>query len=306
MYTRANPPTVDEVLGFYTGLSNWGRWGHEDDLGTLNLITPEVRMRGIAAVRHGISVSCGWEVPTGPEGIARTTHVQHFPPDEHPWAGINEDLTFDFHDTKFTHVDSLCHIVWDGTMYNGRRASDVDTAEGATFGSVTAAADGMLTRGVLIDVPGLRGVDWLDMGEPVFPEDLEAAEARQSVRVEPGDAVLLRTGYDRCKRETGQLLTGTGQSGWHAACLPWLRERDVAYIGCDTGQDALPSGYPSIFLPIHTVAQTAIGMWLLDHCDLDACVRTADRLQQWDFLLSVSPIRFQNTSGSPVNPIATF
>lgn len=307
MYSRANPPTEEELLGFHTTLSNWGRWGDDDDLGTLNLITQDVRKRGIAAARNGISVSCAWDVPTGGEaGIERHSHLQTFPPESHPWGGVNEDLTFDFHDARFTHLDSLGHFVWQGKMYNGRSSADFDLDVGLTFGSVTAAADGLLTRGVLLDIPALRGVDWLEMNEAVFPEDLDEAEKRQGVRLEPGDAVLVRTGFDRRKHETGVTASGGGQPGLHAACLPWLRERDVAYLCSDTGHDALPSGYPNVFLPIHTVCQVALGMWLVDHCDLYGCAQTAERLQQWDFLLSVSPVRFKVTSGSPVNPIATF
>lgn len=308
MYSRENPPTTNELLDFYIKLSNRGRWGDDDELGTLNLITPEARRRGASAVRHGVSVSCSWEVPTGAGGIDRETEVRRFPPDEHPWGGVNEHVRFDCHDAIFTHLDALCHIFWAGEMYNGRVGRDaVTVSDGAAFGAVTAAAGGLVTRGVLLDIPAVRGVDWLEVGEAVFPEDLAAAERRQGVRVAPGDAVLLRTGYDRRRHETGKMLTGeTGQPGWHAACLPWMRERDVAYVGCDTGQDVIPSGYPTIFLPIHTCAQVALGMWLVDHCDLYECARTAERLQQWDFLLSVSPVRFQAASGSPVNPIATF
>ena len=307
MYSKQNPPSYEDVLGFYEKLSNSGRWGDNDQFGTLNLITPEVRKRGVAAVRHGISVSCGWDVKTGGAGIQRDTEIREFPPEEHPWGGVNEHIRYDCHDATFTHLDALCHILWNGKMYNGRGFDAVTTADGAGFGAVTAAADGFVTRGVLLDIPAVRGVDWLEMGEPVFPEDLEAAEERQGVRVEPGDVVLLRTGFDRLRHETGQMLTGeTGQAGWHAACLPWLRERDVAAIGCDTGQDVLPSGYPSVFLPIHTCAQASMGMWLIDHCDLYACAQTAERLRQWDFLLTVAPIRLEGTSGSAVNPVATF
>ena len=167
----------------------------------------------------------------------------------------------------------------------------------------------MVTRGVLIDMPGLRGVDWLEPGTPVFPEDLEAAEERQGVRVESGDAVLLRTGSDTFRHQTGEIGELGGeirQAGWHAACLPWFRERGVAYIGCDTAQDVMPSGYPNVFNPVHTCGLVAMGLWLLDNCDLSACAETAERLQQWDFQLSVCPIRFAGTTGSPVNPIAMF
>lgn len=307
-FSRSNPPSEEEVRGFHTELSNHGRWGADDELGTLNLITPEVRKRGVAAVRHGLSVSCAWEVATGEGGIERESQVQEFPPAEYPWGGANEHLRYDAHDAVFTHLDSVSHIFWGGTTYNGRVAKEVLTVEGGVgFGGIAIARDGLLTRGVLLDIPAARGVDWLEFGEAVYPEDLEAALERQKILVEPGDAVLLRTGFDRIRHETGQMLSGeTGQQGWHASCLPWLREHDVAFIGCDTGQDAIPSGYSSVFLPIHTVTQSAMGMWLVDHCDLWECAQTAERLQQWDFMLTVNPIRFAATSGSAVNPIATF
>ena len=308
MFTRENPPTTEEVLSFHTDLSNWGRWGEEDQLGTLNLLDADARRRGAAAVRHGVSVSCAWDVPTATAAAGRDTGVQHFPPTEAHWGGVAEHVRYDCHDVAFTHLDAVSHIFWDGKIYNGRRIDDVVTTEGGlSFGSVDVAASGLVTRGVLIDIPALRGVDWLPFGESVFPEDLDAALERQNVTVQPGDAVLLRTGYDRIRHETEDRLSMTsGQQGWHASCLPWLRERDVAYIGCDTGQDALPSGYESIMLPVHTIGQSAMGLWLVDHCDLYELSRTAERLQQWDFLLSVSPIRFEATSGSAVNPIATF
>ena len=167
----------------------------------------------------------------------------------------------------------------------------------------------MVTRGVLLDVAAARGVDWMEAGDAVFPEDLEAAEARQGVRVEPADAVLLRTGYGRFRHETGHAWTDTSgmtQAGWHASCMPWLHERSVSYIGCDTAQDAEPTGYDGIFMPVHTIGLVAMGLWLLDNCDLEACADTAERLGQWDFQLAVAPLRFAGTSGSPVNPIALF
>jgi kynurenine formamidase len=314
-------PTQDEVLGYFETLSNWGRWGDDDQLGTLNHITPDVRKQAAASVRHGVSVSCACEVPARPGGFDRSTFAFPIgaempgadagPPgmrSDQRWGSSGESLSFGFHGGAHTHVDSLAHIFWEGKMYNGRPADLVDAEEGARWGAITAAADGMVTRGVLLDIPPTRGADWLEPGEPVFPADLEAAEARQDVRVRPGDAVLLRTGFGRLRHRTGQEFGDAHmtQAGWHAACMPWLHEREVAVIGCDTAQDAQPSGYDEIFMPVHTVGIVAMGLWLLDNCDLEACAATAERLQQWTFHLSLGPIRFAGTSGSPVNPIATF
>lgn len=319
-YSRTSPPSQADVFSFYDKLSNWGRWGQDDQLGTLNLIDAPARKRGAAAVRHGVSVSCSFEVQVDPERLERHFEVRPvnaedtgpkppYPPtyfaDVHQ-GSMSERLGFAVHDMRFTHLDALCHQFWDGKMYNGRSAdSAVDRTEGATFGAISTAADVMVTRAVLFDIPGLRGVKWLDEGEAVFPEDLEEAEERYGVRVEPGDAVLLRTGIDRRRHETGE-FPWPPVAGWHAACLPWFRDRDVAFIGSDGGNDVFPSGYPEIFAPVHTCGLVAMGLWLIDHCDLDACARTAERLGQWDFLLAVCPIRFPGASGSPVNPVATF
>jgi kynurenine formamidase len=120
-------------------------------------------------------------------------------------------------------------------MYNVRSRSLVDTATGSAWAAVTAAANGIITRGVLLDIAKVHDVPWLESGQPVFPDDLKEAERRQGVRVRPGDAVLLRTGYGRVRHESGAASSFT-QAGWHASCLPWLHEREVALIGADTPQ----------------------------------------------------------------------
>ncbi|MET7400309.1 cyclase family protein [Dactylosporangium sp. NPDC005572] len=311
-------PTQDDVLGYFDTLSNWGRWGDDDELGTLNHITDDVRVAAARAVRHGRSVSCAWEVAV-PEEMERSTTtcpcaadmpgaenmpVPAFHADRR-WGFSSERLGITFHGNTLTHVDSPCHIFWDGTMYNGRPHSLVDAATGAAWAAVTAAANGIITRGVLLDIARVRDVPWLEPGQGVFPDDLEEAERRQGVRVRPGDAVLLRTGYGRRRHEAGA-AGGFTQAGWHASCLPWLHERQVALIGADTPQDVQPSGYEDVLMPVHAVSLVAMGLWLLDNCDLEACATTAAELGQWDFHLAVAPIRFAGTSGSPVNPIATF
>ena len=190
-------------------------------------------------------------------------------------------------------------------MYNGRSHALVDAATGSGWAAVTAAADGIVTRGVLLDVAAARDVPWLEPGQGVFPDDLDEAERRQGVRVRPGDAVLLRTGHGRARRENAA-VGGVDQAGWHASCLPWLHDRGVALIGADTPQDVQPSGYDGVLMPVHAVGLVAMGLWLLDNCDLEACATTAAGLGQWDFHLAVAPVRLAGTSGSPVNPIATF
>ncbi|MFG1905583.1 cyclase family protein [Kribbella sp. NPDC048928] len=310
-------PTQDDVLEYFDTLSNWGRWGADDERGTLNYITDDVRLAAARAVRHGRSVSCAWDIAV-PEEMDRSTTTcpcaaempgaEHMPAAFHNdrrWGFSNERLGILFHGNTITHLDSPCHIFWDGKLFNDRPHTMVDAATGSAWGAVTAAADGIVTRGVLLDIATVRDVPWLEPGEGVFPEDLEEAERHQDVRVRPGDAVLLRTGYGRARHESGP-AGGIEQAGWHASCLPWLHERGVALIGADTPSDVQPSGYADILMPVHAVSLVAMGLWLLDNCDLEACATTATQLQQWDFHLTVPPIRLTGTSGSPVNPIATF
>ena len=239
-------PTQDDVLGYFDTLSNWGRWGDDDELGTLNHITADVRRAAAQAVRHGTSVSCAWEM-AAPAGMERSTTAFSCAADmpgaedmplagfhrDRRWGFSSEQLSFTFHGNTHTHVDSPCHIFWDGTMYNGRSYSLVDAAEGSAWAAVTAAANGMVTRGVLLDIPKVRDVPWLEPGQGVFPDDLEDAERRQGVRVRSGDAVLLRTGHGRVRHDEGDRANFM-QAGWHASCLPWLHEREVALIGADS------------------------------------------------------------------------
>jgi kynurenine formamidase len=319
-------PTEAEVLGWFEKLSNWGRWGADDQLGTLNLITAAERRKAAALVVEGVSVSCAWDISTMPqvgdhfgppqrhmlmtgEGLADEHRV--VPPhpagiDMRRAAGAVEYFGCVFHGVNITHLDALCHVFWDRRSYNGKPAELVNATFGATNLAVTGLRDGIFTRGVLIDVPALRGVDWLEPGEGVFPEDLEAAEKRQGVRISAGDAVLVRTGYARQKREQGPVPMEKGQAGWHVACLPWLHDRGVAMIGCDTGQDVVPSGYGTVALPVHIVGIVAMGLWLLDNCDLEALAVTSARLRRWEFCFSVAPLLIQGGTGSPVNPLASF
>ena len=320
-------PTEAEVLGWFEKLSNWNRWGADDQLGTLNLINPERRRRAASLVVEGVSVSCAWNISTLPqpgdhfgppqrhmlmtgEGLADEHRVT--PP--HPVPGIDmsrsagavEYFGCVFHGVNITHVDALSHVFWDRKSYNGKPAELVNAMFGATNLAVTGLQSGILTHGVLIDVPALRGIGWLEPGDAVFPEEIEAAEERFGVRVSEGDALLLRTGYGRRKREVGPLPPDKGQAGWHAACLPWLHARGVAAIACDTAQDAVPSGYSQIALPIHMVGIVAMGLWLLDACDFEELAATCARLGRSEFCFTVAPLRIEGGTGSPVNPIASF
>jgi kynurenine formamidase len=306
-------PSAAEVRSYWSGLSNWGRWGDEDDLGTLNLITPAVRVAAARLVVRGAAISCARTVTfaaaaddvygtpcrqvLGP-GRRLTTHP------EEPAAAVVERVELAFHGRSMTHLDALSHISWQGRTYGGRPDDLPSAGDGAHPLAVTAAAGGVVTRGVLLDEAARRNTRWLQPGDGVLPEHLDACEQRQGVQVRPGDAVLLRTGYGRKRAREGPDPGDGGQPGWHAACLPWLRARDVALVGSDTANDVAPSGYPGLRSPVHAVGIVAMGLWLLDNCDLEALAAACARFGHWEFCLVVAPLVLEGASGSPVNPIA--
>lgn len=212
-----------------------------------------------------------------------------------------------FHGYDVTHLDSLAHLFWDGKMYNGAPASLVSDRQGALKHDVLAVSDGVITRGVLLDIARLRGVDVLEADDQVYPEDLEAAEEAAGVRLEPGDVLLMRTGEGRARREQKRDYNpNKPRSGFQAACLPWLHERGIAMIGSDVAQDCSPAGYRTVHMPIHMVGIVAMGLWLIDNCQLEDLADTCAKLGRWEFQFALAPIRFQGVTGSPTNPIAVF
>jgi kynurenine formamidase len=310
-------PSEEEVLGYFDRLSNWGRWGADDELGTPNLITPEKTMRAVSLVKEGVSVSLArevrWEsapdVPSPPvhfmlesgEGWASGDKVS-----ARPNAAAIDYIGMVFHGLAVTHVDSLAHFFWNGKTYNGKPAHLVSTSLGATVCSVQAANTGFMTRGVLVDVPMVRGVDWLERGEGAMPEDILAAEERCGFRVEEGDILLVRTGQLHRRNVEGPVDRSAGSTACQAACLPLFHERGIAVIGSDTGNDVSPAQYSQVTQPIHQVGITAMGLWILDNANLEDIAEACRQRNRWEFLLSINPLRLQNTTGSPVNPIAVF
>ena len=304
-------PTEEEIEGYMTSLSNWGRWGADDDLGTLNLITPEKTAQATRLVKEGISVSCS-RLILHENAADVPTQFQHFmitTGEAAPSSGIGssgEYIGMAIHGHTITHIDCPCHTFWDSKMYNGKPASLVTTAEKATVGGVQNLQNGVITRGVLLDIPRLRGKEWLDEGEAIFPEELEEAEAVQGVQVGEGDALLIRMGWPKRREQVGPMAP-PGFPGIHGAAYPWLRQRDVGLILSDTNLNVEPSGYSpkmEYFLPC--VGTVAMGMYDVDAADLEELARVCRRLNRWEFMLVVAPLKIHNGTGSPVNPLAVF
>ena len=314
---QANIPTEEEVLGYFKSLSNWGRWGAEDQLGAPNLITAEKTKRAIGLVQDGVRITMSRTVSFEPSVDAPSPPVHFMVESGEGWAtgdkitsrafaAATDYFGMIFHGVTVTHVDSLAHFFWEGKTYNGFPAHMVSTSMGATFGSVEEAKTGMITRGVLVDVPMIRNIDWVERGEGVTKDDILAAEERCGFKVEEGDILLVRTGQLRRRSVEGPVDRARGSTACQAGCLPLFHERGIAMLGSDTGNDVNPPQYEKVPSPIHQVAITAMGIWILDNADLEEVAQECRERNRWEFMVSIGPLRLHNTTGSPVNPIAVF
>jgi kynurenine formamidase len=287
-------------------LSNWGRWGKDDQLGAANLITDEKRRQAAALVKAGTNVSLGHDVITEKAEDAPNPYVLRMAvnPDR---QNATDRFDIDYHGGTFSHLDALCHVAYQGKLYNGLDFQEVVTSDGCSRMGITALKDGVVTRAILLDMPRLKNKPFLDPGTRVTRDDVEAWEKYAGVRIGAGDAMLLRTGRWARRAQVGP----GGSSGWDPAFLPFLQERDVALLGADTAHEGGP--IPGVTLPsggnypiIHRFAIVARGMNLLDNLDLELAAETAARLKRWEFMLIVAPPRVPGGTGSPINPIAMF
>ena len=283
-------------------LSNWQRWGPDDQLGAANLITPEKRLQAMSLVDTGLTVSLGHDVVDDVGSDANRPFdldmIISFDPDR-----IRDRLDIDYHGGFFSHLDAVCHVVYDGKIFNGHDFRQTVTRDGCAHLGITGLEHGVVTKAVLVDVPRLRGVPYLEPGTRVYREDIEAWERQTGVTVEPGDVLLIRTGR-WARRDALQEETGT--AGLDASFLPFLADRDVAMLGGDTAhevRDNIPGFDVTV---IHKFTIVARGMNLFDNLDLEEVAETAARLQRWEFFFMASPVRVPKGTGSPINPIAMF
>ncbi|MCP5029612.1 MAG: cyclase family protein [Actinomycetia bacterium] len=304
--------SAERVREIFESVKNWGRWGPDDEAGALNFITNEIRRASAAEVTVGETVSCARELPVNPaaDNPRPALHMMTRGGDDCVIPGLDMESTGDFvgvafHGMATSHIDALCHVFVDQQMYNGFPASEVKST-GALRGSVMAGGDGIVGRGVLLDIPRLRGVDYLEPGSPIMVDELAAAEAAQGVGVGQGDILLVGTGRDTRRSEMGAWHPFTeGMAGLHPECIPWLHDRSIAVLGCDGVSDVLPGQHPPGWaMPIHQCVLVAMGVHLLDNLRLDRLAEACARHQKWSFQLAVAPLRVHGGTGSPVNPIA--
>jgi kynurenine formamidase len=297
--------TDDELLALYERVSNRGRWGEDDELGTLNYITAEKRVQAASRVQVGETVSIGRDLEPGvPDGLSGRVidHKVLFVRPGPAWA--DDYIGIAPHGSDITHLDAVCHSTWNGNVYNGRHTDDVQRAEGLIFGSIYAMRHGIFTRGVLLDVARARDVAYLQPDEMVTPEDLEAAESLGGVKAESGDALFVRVGLRAYEADHGP-QTPRARAGLGARCTEWMHDREVAVFGGDC-VELMP--YPSdvIAMPVHHIGMPSMGLVLLDWPDVEPWAVACERLGRWDFAMSVAPIRLEGGTGAAVNPICIF
>jgi kynurenine formamidase len=302
-------PSSGELDALYESLKTWGRWGPDDERGTLNYLTDDRTAAAAALVRSGETISLAHDLATEP----RPEHphpVQHHmlaSGDARHSNGIpgyeaaRDHLALDVHGLWTTHVDALSHMFVHGEMYGGRPASQV-RSDGALANTVLSMANGVIGRGVLLDVPRALGVEYFGAGDVVAVADLERTEAAQGVTVGPGDILIVATG-----REARRLAVHgfDGLSGLHPECLAWILDRQVAVLGSDGISDPMPFlPIPQWPFPVHQIGIVAMGLHLIDNLTVIQLQKRCDEVGRWAFLFSMAPLRIPRGTGCPVNPVA--
>ncbi|MCL4860477.1 MAG: cyclase family protein [Caldilineaceae bacterium] len=280
-------------------LSNWGRWGADDERGALNLLTPALVKQAAGLVKTGkvysLSMPLEAEGPQWPQRH-KTWRVTTFrnPPNE---RGSADDV-MTLHSHSGTHMDALCHIWYDNQLYNGYNAAEHVTSSGATRNAIDRVP-AIVGRGLLLDLAGWKGVEHLELGEAITAGDLDACVAAQGVTVQPGDLLLLRTGWMRVFVRD-RALYDSGEPGIDESTIPWLKAHDIVAVGADNQAVEVLTEIPPSRLPVHAAAIRDLGIYLVENLNLDALA--ADRV--YESLLVIAPLQLTGAIGSPVNPIA--
>ena len=299
---QRSPVDLEEFDAMFREHSNWGRWGADDERGTFNLITPEKSRDAAALVRSGVTVSLSRnpmpeEAPDNPD--AAFDHIMG--------ESLRSDTyRFTYHGYGVSHIDSLCHFAYNGLLYNNVPTSASSAEEGCTKNDISNLQQGIVTRGVLLDIPRLKGVPYLEPSEAIYVEDIEAWLEQAGTTVGSGDVIFIRTGRWARRAAEGPWQLSGNSAGIHASVVRWIRERDVSFVGSDAATDVQPSLVEDVNLPVHTLLIAAMGTDIIDNMDLEALAETAAAENRWEFMLTAAPIPVIGGTGSPLNPIAIF
>jgi kynurenine formamidase len=300
------PRNAAEYDELFHKIKNWGRWGADDQRGAANLITDAKRKQAAGLVKLGTSVSLSHNYlkDKAPDNPSPFEHVMN--------RGLQSDTyRVSYHGYAHSHMDGLCHMLYQDKTYNGYSRADALTEGGCTKLGIEHLKNGIVTRGILIDIPRLKGLPYLEPGTAVYTEDIEAWEKKAGLKVAPGDAVFLYTGRWARREKLGPWELMKTSAGFHASVAPWVKARDVSFIGSDAVLDV----YPELVQDgngrdqanaLHILMIAALGVDIFDNLDLEALAQTARRLNRWEFMLTVAPLAVTGGTGSPANPIATF
>ena len=295
------PHNLEEFDAMFQEINNWGRWGADDELGAMNLITPQKIRDAAALVRSGITVSLAHNPMPGEYA-------------DNPDAAFNHTMgrslrsdtyEFTYHGYGVSHIDSLCHFLWNDRLFNDVSPSE-STPEGCGKLGIQNLKSGIVTRGILLDFARLKGVDYLEPQTPLYVEDIEAWEEQAGVRVSAGDIIFVRTGRWARRAALGPWQVSGNSAGLHASVLPWIKERGVAAVGSDAATDVMPSLVEGVGQPVHTMLIAGLGVNIFDNMDLEALAETAAAENRWEFMITAGPIPVDGGTGSPLNPIAVF
>jgi kynurenine formamidase len=301
--------SADQFRAIFNAVSNWGRWNASGERGALNNLTAKRVAAAARLVQSGVTVTLSQPLRT--EGRIDcpepADHRMTLLPDVDIGSGAvrfaKDYVGVDYHNDGHSHIDAFSHVAYEGRLYGGG-PSDSVTSDGATTGTIEILRDGLIGRGVLLDIPRLRDVPWLEPGEHVFRQDLEGAEREQGVSVGTGDILLVRTGHARRLTEVGPWDTGKEKAGLHPTTTSFLAERSVAALGSDGNNDTAPSTTDGVGFPIHVLAINAMGIHLLDYLQFEDLVPQCEEAGRWEFLFAGAPLRIVGGTGSPLNPIA--
>jgi len=308
---RAGQPVLsgDQFAELYARLETESQWGTLERPGALDNITDADIRAAANEIRLGRSVSLAAPVETS-KAADDPQPARH---EMTQWARGRDDsaglhfamdrFEMNVHGNADSHLDALCHVIYNNTLYGGVPA-DTASRDGATALSLDIVANGIVGRGVLLDIPRLRGTPWLDPGDSVTADDLLAAENAQHVRVTPGDLLFVRVGHRQRRTELGPWNVAEARAGLHPTALVLLAERRIGALGSDGNNDTAPSAVDGVAFPVHVLAIHAMGVHLLDYLQFDDLVPLCEQLDRWSFLCVIAPLRLPNATGSPVNPIA--
>jgi kynurenine formamidase len=300
MSTWTRPPQA-RVEGYFKELNNWGRWGADDQLGTVNLITPAKRALARALVQTGRTVSLARNIGPQPGLMYHAT----FPANRERADVVLDRFDLVYHGYTITHIDALCHVAFDGQLYNGRSFPQSLSAAGATWCPIDPLFDGITTRGVFLDVAAGRPEGHVTVGNPVTPRELDAVAARAGVTIEPGDVVVVRSGQEAFERAHPDWVPRVSpHPGLHISCLEWFREHDIAGIAWDM-MDERPIGYAGYGMGAH-LAIPFLGLALIDNTYPERLAAACAEAGRNEFLFTATPLRLVGSTGAPAHPLAIF